>query len=478
MLRFKWEDSYMTLKIINLDTPTLGDRSYIAHDGKTALVVDPQRDIDRVEEIIRAEGVQIGAVVETHMHNDYITGGLVLAQKYDAKYITSAEDKVDFSRQGVKDHEIVNVGDFAIEAIHTPGHTFTHMSYILFTPDNEAQGIFTGGSMLHGSTGRPDLLGWDRAATLAGLQYGSAHRIVELLEDRTSVHPTHGFGSFCAATSTSGDSSTLADERRTNPALLLDKERFISETLAGLDAYPAYYKLMGPTNMAGPGPMDLSELPSMSTDELRRAAQAGAWVLDLRSKNSYIQGHIPGSLSFGLDGSFATYFGWLFPYGEKLMLLSNKKEDITTAQRELVRIGIDRPDGATVSELKGSPDLSKNRGVTFNDVPGALKDPDVLVLDVRRNSERYASHIQGTVHIPLHELASRVTELPKEKNIWVHCAGAYRAAGSLGILESAGYKPVLINESYDKSLNVAGLSIITGHADAGPVAPSDAKESA
>ncbi|MDP1712341.1 MAG: MBL fold metallo-hydrolase [Candidatus Nanopelagicaceae bacterium] len=468
----------MTLKIINLDTPTLGDRSYIAHDGKTALVVDPQRDIDRVEEIIRAEGVQIGAVVETHMHNDYVTGGLVLAQKYDAKYITSAEDKVAFNRQGVKDNEIINVGGFAIEALHTPGHTFTHMSYILLTPDNKAQGIFTGGSMLHGSTGRPDLLGWDQAATLAGLQYGSAHRIVELLEDRTSVHPTHGFGSFCAATSTCGDSSTLADEKRTNPALLLNKERFISETLAGLDAYPAYYKHMGPANIAGPGPVDLSELKSMSTDELRKAAQAGAWVLDLRSKNSYTKGHIPGSLSFGLDGSFATYFGWIFPYGEKLMLLSDKKEDISTAQRELVRIGIDRPDGATVSDLKETPDLGTNREVTFNDVPGALKDPDILVLDVRRNSERQASHIQGTVHIPLHELASRVGELPKGKEIWVHCAGAYRAAGSLGILESAGYQPVLINESYDKCLNVAALNIVAGHADAGPVAPSDVKESA
>ena len=468
----------MTLKIINLDTLTLGDRSYIAHDGKTALVVDPQRDIDRVEEIIGAEGVKIGAVVETHMHNDYITGGLVLAQKYGAQYITSANDKVNFNRQGVRDHEIVNVGDFAIKALHTPGHTFTHMSYILLTPDNGVQGIFTGGSMLHGSTGRPDLLGWDQATTLAGLQFESAHRIVDLLEDGTNVYPTHGFGSFCAATPTSGDSSTLADEKRTNPAMLLNKKRFISDTLAGLDAYPAYFQRMGPANIAGPGPVDLSELNSISTDELRMAAQAGEWILDLRSKNSYIQGHIPGSLSFGLDGSFATYFGWIFRYGEKLRLLSDKKEDISTAQRELVRIGIDRPDSATVSQLKETRGLGTNREVTFNDVPEALKDPDILVLDVRQNSERNASHIEGTVHIPFHELTIRVIELPKEKEIWVHCASAYRAAGSLGIFESAGHKSVLINESYDKCLDVALLNIVTGHADAGPVASSYVSEGA
>jgi hydroxyacylglutathione hydrolase len=468
----------MSLRIINLDTPTLGDRSYIAHDGKTALIVDPQRDIDRVEEILDSEGLSIGAVVETHMHNDYVSGGLVLARKYGAKYITSAEDDVKFDRVAVMDKEIVNVGDFAIQALHTPGHTFTHMSYILLSQESSAKAIFTGGSMLHGSTGRPDLLGWDQAPSLAGLQHGSAHRIAELLADNISIHPTHGFGSFCAATSTSGDSSTVGDEKNSNPALLLDKKTFIEQTLAGLDAYPAYYKYMGPANVAGAGPIDLSELHHMSSDEMLKAIESGAWVVDLRPKGLYAAGHLPGSLSFGIDGSFATYFGWLYPYGEKLMLLSDRKDDITYAQRELVRIGIDRPDGALVGELAGIAELVSNKAVTFNDVPTALEDPNILVLDVRRNSERTASHIQGTAHIPLHELKSRVSELPNEKEIWVHCAGAYRAAGALGILESAGFTPVLINEPYDAALKVSALNIVTGHADAGPVAPSDVKVSA
>ena len=468
----------MSLKIINLDTPTLGDRSYIAHDGKIALVVDPQRDIDRVEEILETEGVEIGAVVETHMHNDYVSGGLVLAKNHGAKYVTSANDDVRFDRIAVVDREIINISDFAIQALHTPGHTYTHMSYILLTPESNPQAIFTGGSMLHGSTGRPDLLGWDQAATLAGLQHGSAHRIAELLEDKISLHPTHGFGSFCAATSTSGDSSTIGDEKKSNPALLLDKKTFIEQTLAGLDAYPAYYKYMSPINVEGAGPIDLSELKNMSTSEVLKAIESGAWVVDLRPKGLYAAGHLPGSLSFGIDGSFATYFGWLYPYGEKLMLLSDRKDDITHAQRELVRIGIDRPDGALVGDLTGTTELVSNRTVTFGDVPAALKDPNILVLDVRRNSERTASHIQGTAHIPFHELKLRVSELPKEKEIWVHCAGAYRAAGSLGILEDAGYKPVLINENYDQSLKVTALNIISGHADAGPVALSDARTGA
>ena len=198
----------------------------------------------------------------------------------------------------------------------------------------------------------------------------------------------------------------------------------------------------------------------------REGIEAGVWALDLRSRNSYIHGHVPGSLSFGIDGSFATYFGWIFPYQDRLILLSDKQEDIANAQRELVRIGINRPEGAFVNNLKEISELNKNREVKFKAVPDGLKNPDVLILDARRNGERRTSYIEGTTHIPLHELASRITELPQEKEIWVHCAGAYRASIALGILESAGYKAVLVNEDYEQSTRVAELKIVNGITDA------------
>ena len=463
----------MSITVINLDTPTLGDRSYIAHDGKSALVVDPQRDIDRVTAILEREGVTLDTVVETHMHNDYVSGGLVLAREFGAKYVTSAEDPVKFERTPAKDLEEFQVGSFGIKALKTPGHTFTHLSYILKDGAGASKGIFTGGSMLHGSTGRPDLLGPDKAPILAKHQHESTHRITLMLDDSVSIHPTHGFGSFCAATSTSGDSSTIADEKRANPALLMDLGRFVSETLAGLDAFPAYYKHMGPLNHAGPGAIDLSELKRMSTDEVLKALAAGTYVVDLRHRDKWAAGHIPGVLNFGVDGSFATYFGWIFPYENKLVLLSDRSEDIATAQRELVRIGIDRPEGAFVGEEMGA--TASVERVTFNDVPAALKDENVVVLDVRRNGERHASHIAGTKHIPFHELQARAHELPKEKKIWVHCAGAYRAAAAAGMLERAGYTPVLINEAYEKALSVTAIEIVAGGMDSGPVAPSDLK---
>ncbi len=463
----------MSIQIINIDTPTLGDRGYIAHDGKTALVVDPQRDIDRVEKILTDNNLSLGTVVETHMHNDYVSGGLVLARKYQADYITSAEDPVSFERTAAKDLDEFNIGSFAIKALHTPGHTFTHLSYILLDPSGSAQGIFTGGSLLHGSTGRPDLLGQDHAPTLAGLQHGSAHRMAEMLEDKTPIFPTHGFGSFCAATSTSGDSSTIQDEKRINQALLLSAERFISETLAGLDVFPAYYKHMGPANHAGPGPIDLSELPRLSSQELLKVTATNSWVVDLRDKETWAKGHLPGTLSVGVAGSFATYLGWLFPYENELVLISDKPTDIAQAQRELVRIGIDRPSASFVGDIATVDTNINTPLVTFSDVPAALNDAEIVVLDVRRNSERESSHIQGSQHIPLHEISARISEVPKDKTIWVHCAGAYRASIGASILQNAGREVVLINEPYEKALSVADLILVSGGADRGPIAPSD-----
>lgn len=462
----------MNLKVIAIDTPTLGDRSYLVHDGAQALVVDPQRDIDRVQLLAEQEGVTIAAVAETHMHNDYVSGGLELARLNGAHYLVSAEDPVRFTRREMRDGDVVSVGSFGVQALHTPGHTFTHLSFSLLAANGEAQGVFTGGSLLHGSTGRPDLLGPEHAPTLAGLQHGSAHRLSELLEAKTSIYPTHGFGSFCAATPTSGTASTIEDERRVNPALLLQREQFIKKTLAGLDAFPAYYRHMGPENLAGPSPVDLTALPAADRASVERAIASGAWAVDVRPRAQWCSGHIPGSIPFGTDGSMATYLGWVFPYERQLLLVSDSAQQVAVAQRELVRIGIDRPAAAMVAPRE-QLDGGSTRRVTFSEVAAALSDPGKLALDVRRNSERESSHVLGTHHIPLHELERRVEEIPPNSEIWVHCAGAYRAAAAVGILERSGRTAVLIDEPYSAALGATGLTIVRGALDHTPVAPSD-----
>ena len=213
-------------EIISVDTPSLGDRSYLAHDGEVALVVDAQRDIDRMLGLAARLQVRITHVFETHIHNDYVTGGLALAQAAGAAYYVNADDPVAFDRVPAADGDVIEVSRaLAVRVLATPGHTFTHLSYAL-TCDGAAAGVFTGGSLLYGSTGRPDLLGPGHSGALVAAQYRSAHRLAAELPDAAAALPTHGFGSFCSATQSEATSSTIGEQKRLNPALTRDERRF------------------------------------------------------------------------------------------------------------------------------------------------------------------------------------------------------------------------------------------------------------
>jgi glyoxylase-like metal-dependent hydrolase (beta-lactamase superfamily II) len=191
------------LTIIPLETPSLGDRSYVVHDGELAFVVDPQRDIDRVLRVLEEHDVRLTDVFETHVHNDYVTGGHALARRTGAAYHVNVEDHVSFERTPIRDGETLELGDrMRITPLATPGHTFTHLSYALHEADaagvDGSVAVFSGGSLLYGATGRPDLLGEEHTDTLARHQHSSARRLATLLPERARLYPTHGFGSFCA----------------------------------------------------------------------------------------------------------------------------------------------------------------------------------------------------------------------------------------------------------------------------------------
>jgi hypothetical protein len=248
---------------------------------------------------------------------------------------------VRFDRDPVSDGDTVT-GSLRVRVLATPGHTFTHLAYVL-EHGGEVVAVFTGGSLLYGSTGRPDLLGPDHTTALARAQYASARRLARELPDTATILPTHGFGSFCAATQAQADSSTLAREKAVNPALRLGEQEYRRTLLAGLDAWPAYYAHMGPANTAGPAAPNLSPPRRADPDQLRRRIEAGEGVVDLRDRTAFAAGFLPGSLSFSVDSSFATYLGWALPWGTPVTLLGATEDQVATAQRELVRIGIDRP---------------------------------------------------------------------------------------------------------------------------------------
>ncbi len=445
-------------RVLAIDTPSLGDRSYLVHDARFAFVVDPQRDIDRVMDLAAAEGVQITHVFETHIHNDYVTGGYALARATGAEYHVNGEDPVSFDRVAVRDGDVIMVGDrMRVRVLATPGHTFTHLSYAL-EGDGVPVAVFSGGSLLYGSVGRPDLLGPSHTDTLVRQQFSSAHLLATLLPDTASLYPTHGFGSFCSATQSEASASTIADEKRHNPALTFDEQRFVDELLSGLDAWPAYYAHMAPANTAGPVAPDLSLPSPADADQLRKRLADGEWVVDLRNRVAFAAGHLAGTLNFGDDGSFATYLGWLIPWGTPLTLLAETPQQVAEAQRELVRIGIDRPAAqatGTPQEWAGSTELASFPRASFAELDQVRHHRPVIVLDVRRRLEWVEAHLPFAAHIPLHELRQRLDEIPDEE-IWVHCAAGYRASIAASLLAAAGRRVVAVDDDFDQA-RMAGM---------------------
>ncbi|MGS2615820.1 rhodanese-like domain-containing protein [Micromonospora sp. LZ34] len=462
----------MAVDVSVIATSSLGDRSYLASDGRVAIVVDPQRDIDRILYLAGEKGVRITHVVETHLHNDYVSGGLELARITGARYLVAAADEVEFDRVPVSDGDTVAVSDsLRLRVVATPGHTFHHLSYVLdqATDDGwQPAGVFTGGSLLFGTTGRTDLLGKQHAHELAHHQYASAKRLADLLPDGAEVWPTHGFGSFCSASQSDAPESTIGREKQANPVLRLAADDFVTETLAGLDAYPAYYAHMGVANAAGPAPVDLTPVTRADATELRQRIADGQWVVDLRHRKAYAASHLAGTVSLGLDGPMSTWLGWLIDWGVPITLLAETPEQVADAQRELVRIGIDRPAAQSTGEAEqwaaNRDQLRELRMADFpalaaaraGRTPTGLPTPDV-VLDVRMTNEWTAGHIDGAVHIPLPDLPKRLAEVPAGV-VWVHCGSGYRATAAASLLANAGRDVVVIDDKFGEA-EAAGVAL-------------------
>ncbi|MFC8266030.1 rhodanese-like domain-containing protein [Streptomyces cinereoruber] len=440
----------------------LGNRSYLAGGERTAVAVDPPRDVDRVLAAAARRGVRISHVVETHVHNDYVTGGLELARLTGAAYLVPAAARVSFARVPVADGDTVGVdADLTLAAVATPGHTPHHTAYVL-SEAGRPVAAFTGGSLLIGTVGRPDLVEPRLTEELARAQHASAHRLADALPDETAVLPTHGFGSFCSSAQADGDATTIGEEKIANPALTTDVDAFVADLLAGLEDVPAYYAHMGPANAAGPAPVDLTPPAVADPDEIAARLAAGEWVVDLRNRVAFAEGHVAGSFNFEADGKLATYLAWMVPWGKPVTLLAESAGQLAAAQRELVRVGIDRPAAAATGGpgawIRDGESPASFRRATFAEL--AARDADgTVVLDVRRASERAAGRIEGSVHVPVHELHRRIGEVP-DGTVWVHCAGGMRAAVAASLLDAAGREAVAVDDGFDAAAE-AGLTVAT-----------------
>ncbi|MFI0779422.1 rhodanese-like domain-containing protein [Streptomyces sp. NPDC021212] len=448
-----------------MEFESLGNRSYLAGGPSAAVVIDPPRDVDQVIAAAARRGVRIAYVAETHVHNDYVTGGLELARVTGAAYLVPTGANVSFAHTPVADGDTVDVDEgLVLRAIATPGHTPHHTSYAL-AEDGRGVAVFTGGSLLIGTVGRPDLVEPRLTEQLARAQHASAHRLADELDDEVPVLPTHGFGSFCSSSQAEGDATTIGKERETNDALTLDVDTFVARMLAGLEDVPAYYAHMGPANAAGPAPVDLTPPRRADAEEIASRLAAGEWVVDLRSRMAFAEGHVVGSFNLEGEGKLATYLAWLIPWGKPVTLLAETPGHIAAAQRELARVGIDRPAAAATGDaaawVREGEQLVSFPRARFADLADVRERGDqVVVLDVRRDSERAGGYIDGSVHIPIHELHGRIGEVP-EGTVWVHCAGGMRAAIAASLLDAAGRDVVAVDDGFDAAAD-AGLSLASG----------------
>ena len=441
------------MEIITIDTKALGDRSYLVLDGDIAAVIDPQRDIDRIESLLTERRLRLTHVFETHVHNDYVTGGLELALRTGAQYVVAATDDVAYSRTGASEGDEFAVGGLVMRVVRTPGHTPNHLSYVLVEGSHPVA-VFTGGSMLYGTVGRTDLIDAASTESLTRAQFHSVHRLADELPDGVGVHPTHGFGSFCSSASTSGsDGSTVGQERVSNLALVVDEETFVERLLAGLTAYPRYYAHMAGINRRGPEPVDLSPPEVVGPVEIQQRIDAGEWVVDLRSRTAFARMHLAGTVNVEVGESFATYLGWTMQWGTPVTLVGDTAAEIAEAQRQMVRIGIDRPAGSADGGLEkwgARGDVRRYRSASFAELAEAHARGAIAVLDVRRDDEWDAGHIDGAVHIPLHDLGARLEVVPVGE-VWVHCATGYRASIAASLLDRVGRQIIAVDDDWESA---------------------------
>ena len=422
------------MEITTIRTEGLGDSTYVLVRDEIAVVVDPQRDIDRFESVLNAAGADLRLVVETHLHNDYVSGGLDLARAGGAELVMPAGAAPVFRHRPAFHNEEIDLGVIAIRPIHTPGHTPEHTSYAVVI-DDAVVAVFSGGRLLVGSAGRSDLLGEERAETLARLQYGSVNRLAALPDD-TGLYPTHGAGSFCTTTGARSVTSTIGEEKKTNPVLSYgDEEDFVKGQLANLVPFPSYYRHMGPINLHGLAEPDL-DVPLLDS------IPDGVTVVDARPRDRYAAGHLPGALGVELRDDFGTWVGWLTEHNTPLVLILDDDQDSDEAVRQLIRIGYDDIRGIARNPESG---LTSYRTVSLEEFAAAA-ETGAQLLDVRAPNEWETGIVEGSVLSYVPDLAvSTPPGLDPAEPVWVVCGSGYRASIAAGILQDRGYEPVVLS---------------------------------
>ena len=435
---------------------SLGHASYVIGSEETgeALVFDPQRKVDDYFRVARQNGLRVRYGMDSHGHNDYLSGLSELCARADVQLLGSAEGDLAYPHRPLRHGETLEMGEIGIEVLHTPGHTPEHVSLLIY--DGEASTdvpalLLSGGALLVGDLARPDLLGGREQAEEAARRFcQTIQRRLLQLPDHVEVFPTHVAGSLCGGKIGSRLSTTLGFERATNEILarVSSSEEFVEECLRldNLPAVPPYWRRMRSQNLAGVSPLGVLAEPSALGADAFRGAAHDAIVLDARSPEAFGAGHVPRALNVELGASFSTWAGTVLPEDASVLLVLERPDDLWEATWQLLRIGYHPPLGWLAGGMRSwrisGADVEALEQMTVHELRGRLERGHVRVLDVRQPAEWAGGHIEGATFVTGGELPSRLVDVP-EGPLAVVCGSGHRSSVAASLLAREGLGPVV-----------------------------------
>ena len=429
----------------------LAHASYMLGSEGEAVIVDPQRDVEIYLEAAQKQGLQIRHIFETHLHADFVSGHQELAERSGAKIYLSRAAGATFPHVDVDDGFTLDAGKLEFEVLATPGHTPESIS-LLVTDEENAQkpwAVLTGDTLFIGDVGRPDLSPAHTPAQLAGMLYDSLQQKLMTLPDGVLVYPAHGAGSLCGRNMRAERFSTIGTERLTNYALQIkDRDEFVLQMTNNLPARPDYFLADAAINRTGAVALgDLPELKPIAAPEVKKMMESGATALDVRPGEQFIAAYVPGSVSIPLSGQFASWAGAVLGLGSRLILVADTAEQVSEARVRLARVGIENvagylQDGVARWRQAGFA-VGHVPQITAQELASRLAKGGIEVLDVRREAEFQAGHIEGADWHPLDRFKAALPEISKDAPVAVHCKSGYRSLIACSLLQRAGYHNVV-----------------------------------
>jgi len=433
------------MKILQFVADALGDASYLVLGEGSAVVVDPQRDVRPLREAAHAHGVSIDYVFETHVHNDYLSGGRELAA-LGARVVAPASSGLEFPHLGLGDGDEVRFGGASLKAVAAPGHTYEHTAYIASDARGKVAGAFTGGALLMGAVGRTDLLGADHTTELTRLQWETAQRLRALLPPSAEILPTHGAGSFCSTTGSALERrGPLSVEFERNPALSTPTlEAFRAIQLASAAPIPGYYRHMAPLNRTGPRVFGEPPSPALLTpDDVQAALLEGVHVIDVRMRQEFAAAHVAGSVEIEESGSLLAYVGWLIPFNAPIVLLTYDQTQAERVAVDLFRIGYEDVRGFLPwAEWTASARPTASTAVVDVARAREMLAAGARVIDVRFAYEQDETPLAGSERFPVDEMLSWATRLVGPALLV--CASGQRATMAASLLQRMGHDVVAL----------------------------------